>query len=1087
MSDQDKTREQLLDELVELRQRLAELEGVDAERRQAKEELAKSRAILTATIECLPFGFFAMDPEGRYILQNAVSRKDFGNAMGKTPEEVCSDEHILSYWLEMNRQAQAGEQVEGEFMMTVGGEDRCFCNILAPIQENGVLYGILGVNMDITARKHAEMELRQSEERFRKVFEEGPLGIALMNLDGRVEHVNRRLCEMLGYSEAEIIALGPAGVSPPEDWKKDQECTSRNVPFFTLEKRYIRKDGQQRWGRLTVSRMHDASGKPTMFIRLVEDITERKQAEAALRQAHDELERRVEERTVALAKANEELALFRQFAESSSQGFAMGDTEARITYANPALGRLFGEANAEDLLGKSVWDYYPESWREWGRSEMLPLLEQQGYWQGEVLVQTRQGKLIPTLHNIFLVRDEDGRPIRRAGVVTDISERKQAEEALQEREKQYHTLIDTLPNGVCKYDLEGRIVFSSPAHAQLFHCQPSDIVGGRIEDHCCTEEDKEWVRQALREVVRTRPVPQPYFMEVLTMDGHRILIQADWNYQWDTRGNLVGFVAVVTDITSQRRAEEALRQSEEKYRGLVKACPDGIVMVDLEGRCLFASPECGRFLGLADAEELVGHALFEWTVEADRPRLEAAFADLEGKGVQRRTEYTAIHRNGSMVPVEVSSAIIHDAQGNPKAAMGIVRDITDRKETERKLAEGRLAAEVANRAKSEFLANMSHEIRTPMTAILGFAEILLGEEGIERAPPDRLDAIQTIIRNGRHLLELVNDILDLSKIEAGKLAIDCRACSPRQIVSEVMNTMKVRADAKALRLSAEYQESLPEIIQTDPFRLRQILVNLVANAIKFTEVGGVRIVVQSEQKSENALGLRFDVVDTGIGIAQEHIVLLFQPFSQVDSTTHRRYGGTGLGLAISLRLARMLGGDIKVSSVLGKGTTFSLGIATGTIEQSQGSQPAVETIKRGEVLKTDPVVLHGRILLAEDGPDSQRLIAFLLRKAGAEVTPVDDGRKAVQQTIAAESAGNPFDLILMDMQMPVMDGYEATRTLRGMGYRGPIIALTAYAMMEDRQKCLDAGCQDYLPKPVDRDSMLQLVSKYIRRKRETGS
>ncbi len=363
--------------------------------------------------------------------------------------------------------------------------------------------------------------------------------------------------------------------------------------------------------------------------------------------------------------------------------------------------------------------------------------------------------------------------------------------------------------------------------------------------------------------------------------------------------------------------------------------------------------------------------------------------------------------------------------------------------------------------------------RTPMTAILGYSHILLTGAHEE----ETTEACRIIKRNGEHLLHVINDILDLSKIEAGKQDMDFQPCSLRQLVSEVISTMQVRADAKGFPLSVEFKEKIPDKILTAPIRLRQILVNLIGNAIKFTETGGVRVVVQNDATSNAGEILRFDIVDTGTGIDENQIPLLFQPFSQVDGSARRRFGGTGLGLAISKRLAQMLGGGITVSSILGKGTTFSATIESRSVSGSGNPDHSTAAGEHQPSATEIAPTLDCRILLAEDGPDNQRLIAFLLRNAGADVTVVEDGQKAVQYLVGQAAEQRPFDIVLMDMQMPVLDGYEATRTLRKSGYQGPIIALTAHAMMEDRQRCLDAGCDEYLQKPVERVEMLQVIAK----------
>jgi PAS domain S-box-containing protein len=552
-----------------------------------------------------------------------------------------------------------------------------------------------------------------------------------------------------------------------------------------------------------------------------------------------------------------------------------------------------------------------------------------------------------------------------------------------------------------------------------------------------------------------------------------------------------------------RRLRASLHNQRERLDKLVAAVQDAIILIDERGAISMWNPAARRMFGYS-AEEAIGQNLHELIApkryrEAHLRGFGAFQRSGEGAAIGRVLELVGRRKNGEEFPIELTvSALCIDGGWQ---AVGIIRDITQRKQIERQqelyaaALEGQRqameqlygAAEVANRAKSEFLANMSHEIRTPMTAILGYADLLA--ESLDK--PEQLDAVQIIRRNGEHLLAIINDILDLSKLEAGKMRVERCAVAPLEVAEDVISLLRVRAEGKRLKLRLVTDGPIPKTIQTDATRLRQILFNLVGNAIKFTELGEVRVTLRLADGGPNGRPLVFEVADTGIGMTPEQLKNLFRPFQQADASTSRKYGGTGLGLAISKRLAEMLGGDITATSRPGEGSTFVVTLDPGPLADEEVVQPSesrsAPSSSRPEEQDSLPK-LHCRVLLAEDGPDNQRIISFFLTKAGASVTVVDNGRKAVELALgegraseANPAEGPPFDVILMDMQMPVMDGYEATRQLRARGYSGPIIALTAHAMAHDRQKCLDAGCDDYAAKPIERKELVRLVAEHTAR------
>ncbi|MEQ1630793.1 MAG: response regulator [Planctomycetota bacterium] len=395
----------------------------------------------------------------------------------------------------------------------------------------------------------------------------------------------------------------------------------------------------------------------------------------------------------------------------------------------------------------------------------------------------------------------------------------------------------------------------------------------------------------------------------------------------------------------------------------------------------------------------------------------------------------------------------------------------------KELAQALFQSEEAARARMQFLANMSHEIRTPLTAILGFVEMLRDPSCSEK---DRLEHLAIVDRNSHHLLQLVNDVLDLSKLEAGQLLVETEPTDMPQLLADVVASMLPQAQSKGLVIAIESSGPCPQTLVTDGRRVRQILINLVGNAIKFTQHGRVALRVGQKDGGDTS-AVQIAVVDTGIGIGPDRQALLFEPFVQADASTSRKFGGTGLGLSISRRLARLLGGDVDVESEPMVGSRFTLTLPAG--DRVVGAWlPAASAKASGQSVTAQRPSqknrLRGRILLVEDGPDNQRLVSTILRRAGAEVEVAVDGQKALDEVQRSIADGRPFDLVLMDMQMPVMDGYTATHRLREMGWSRPIVALTAHAMAGDRERCLLGGCDGYETKPLEAERLIATCERF---------
>jgi len=670
------------------------------------------------------------------------------------------------------------------------------------------------------------------------------------------------------------------------------------------------------------------------------------------------------------------------------------------------------------------------------------------------------------------------------------------EVSLRSSEERFRRVFERAPLPLAFSDTAGRIVAVNLSFRELFGYERTDVptLEAWWSRAFPDEEDRAHARSASRAAMKRADaeagaVPSEQF-RVICKDGTERTVVIAW-IMLDG-----GVLASFSDVTEARRmdaeldrhrhhleqlvaqrtealaaANRELAQRAAEIADLYDRAPCGYHSLALDGTILSANRTELAMLGYA-REEYVGHRITEFMTAESVEAFRSRFAEFQRTGRARDLAYDAVRKDGTILPVLVSADMIRDEHGKPLYNRATMVDDSERRSRERKIASMQVelarraeAAEAANVAKSAFLANMSHEIRTPMNAILGFAQILRrGQLGAEQR--ERIDKINAA---GEHLLAIINDILDLSKIDAGKLQLEMLDFPLAAVLDGVRSLISEGAQRKGIAVELDYDD-VPVWLNGDPTRLRQCLLNLAGNAVKFTERG--RIVLRSKlvEGQGDDLLVRFEVEDTGIGIAPDKVDQLFQPFQQVDSATTRRYGGTGLGLAITLRLAELMGGRAGVESRQGEGSRFWF---TARVARAVAPRPASIASKVTDAESALRARHSGaRVLLAEDDPVNQEVAVALLGDAGLHVDVAENGRQAVEKVGRVA-----YDLVLMDMQMPVMDGLAATRAIRGLAGGGavPIIALTANAFDEDRRRCREAGMSGFVVKPFEPDDLFRTI------------
>ena len=682
----------------------------------------------------------------------------------------------------------------------------------------------------------------------------------------------------------------------------------------------------------------------------------------------------------------------------------------------------------------------------------------------------RIGNVVWVRVRVSLVRDANGDPSYFVVHVEDITERKRVQEALCESEERFRIMADGCPEVMWVTDAEGGSQFINRAHREFCGTPVEHLEGDKWQLLFHPDDAPEYVGAFQRAVREHAP-----------FRGEARLRRADGEWRWvsthaaprfSQSGEFLGHVGLCPDITERKQAEQALRSSEEKFRQLAENVREVFWMM---------TPGSDAQLYVSPAYEQVWGRTCDSVYQNPASRLEAIHPDdlqrsrllfarqMQGEPVE--SEYRIRTPDGQEKWIRGRAFPIRDQAGRLIRVAGIAEDVTERKRYEGELIHAREGADAANRAKSRFLTNMSHEIRTPMNGVLGMVQLLLETD----LTPEQTEYVNVAQNSGQALLVLIDGILDLSRIEAGKMVLENLDFTLHHIVQDVVQLLRVQASAKGLDFRSRVSPEIPRVLRGDAHRLRQVLINLAGNAIKFTERGEVTLDAALESQSEGTATVRFAIADTGIGIRPDQTARLFSRFVQADDSTTRKYGGTGLGLAICKQLVEMMGGTIGVDSREGQGSTFWFAVPFEPSPPSRQRPVSDRTVGRsGAARRTTPTGRKARILVAEDNATNRDVALAQLRKLGHMASAVGNGVEAIDTVRHGD-----YDLVLMDCAMPVMDGFEATRRIRSTHPGIPIVAMPADAAPAERDRCLREGMKDYLAKPVDLARLANVLARWL--------
>ncbi len=672
----------------------------------------------------------------------------------------------------------------------------------------------------------------------------------------------------------------------------------------------------------------------------------------------------------------------------------------------------------------------------------------------EMEIITSKGKRLWVRTNGRAVRDENGKIIKVQGSFQDISEWKQAEKALKQREEHYRLLVNNMYEGIMQTTLDDEILFVNPRLCEMLGYREEELIGKTGYEVLLFEEDRQTAIE--KNNLRTKKISDRYIIKLRRKDGSAVWTQISGSPVYDNNGKVTGTIGLITDITQLKETQKALIDSEERFKKLSSLTFEGITIHN-NGICIDVNDSFCRLLGY-ERDEIIGKNLITAVVREDYHKL------VKEKIVQfyaKPYEIIGIKKDGSEFPAEIVARDINWKGETIRVAA--VRDVTERKQYELEIIAAKQKAEESDRLKSAFLANMSHEIRSPMNSIVGFANIL---KEPDLSHDERKEYVEIINGSSRQLLSLINDVIDISKIESGIFSLEKSRFSLAKVLSEIQKEFSLEAQKKNLDLKLNIDTSLKETdILADLTRFKQIFHNLIGNALKFTYEGFVEFGCNICNE-----GLCFYVKDSGIGISKDNFEIIFDRFRQIEDSSTRSFGGTGLGLAITKALVEKMDGSITVESTAGKGSVFSFVLPSSTTVKNETKKAESKSKSAGDLQKTKI-----KILIAEDEQTNYLLLKKIFAGDNYLLTRASNGAEAVELF-----KKEPFDIIIMDIKMPVMNGYEAAKRIREIDKDIPIVALTAYAMSGDREKALRAGCTDYISKPCYKDIVIKKVNNLMK-------